>query len=116
MKGYKLNGKFTLGENIADLGGLTIAEKAYKLSLNGAPAPEIDGFTGEQRLFMGWAQVWRRKYREENLLNRIKTDPHSPSEFRANGAVVNIPSFYTAFGVKETDKLFKPEKERITIW
>ena len=116
VKGYKLNGKFTLGENIADLGGLTIAEKAYKLSLNGAPAPEIDGFTGEQRLFMGWAQVWRRKYREENLLNRIKTDPHSPSEFRANGAVVNIPSFYTAFGVKETDKLFKPEKERITIW
>ncbi len=116
VKGYKLNGKFTLGENIADLGGLTIAHKAYRISLGGQPAPVLDGLTGDQRFFMGWAQVWRRQYREENLLNRIKSDPHSPSEFRANGAVVNMPAFYDAFGVVESDKLFKPESERIRIW
>ena len=116
VKGYHLNGKFTLGENIGDLGGLTIAHKAYELSLNGQPAPVIDGLTGDQRFFFGWSQVWRRKYREENLINRTKTDPHSPSEFRANGVVVNVPAFYTAFGVKEGDKLYKPESERIRIW
>jgi putative endopeptidase len=116
VKGYKLNGKFTLGENIADLGGLTIAQKAYHLSLEGKDAPELDGFTGDQRLFMGWAQVWRRNYREQNLIVRIKTDPHSPSEFRANGTPVNVPAFYTAFGVKEGDKMFKPAAERLTIW
>ena len=116
VKGYHLNGKFTLGENIADLGGLTIAAKAYQLALGGKPAPELDGFSGEQRLFMGWAQVWRRKYREENLINRVKTDPHSPSEFRANGTPLNVPSFYAAFGIKPTDKMYKPEDQRITIW
>jgi predicted metalloendopeptidase len=116
IKGYPINGKFTLGENIADLAGLTIAAKAYQLSLGGQPAPVMDGLSGEQRLFMGWAQVWRRKYREENLINRIKTDPHSPSEFRANGTPLNVPSFYSAFGIKETDKMYKPEAERITIW
>ena len=116
VKGYKLNGKFTLGENIGDLGGLTVAHKAYLLSLAGKEAPVIDGYTGDQRFFLGWAQVWRRKYREENLLTRIKTDPHSPSEFRANGTAVNLPSFHTAFGTKEGDKMFKPEAERIIIW
>ena len=116
VKGYHVNGKFTLGENIGDLGGLTVAHKAYVLSLAGKEAPVLDGYTGDQRFFLGWAQVWRRKYREENLLTRIKTDPHSPSEFRANGTVVNLPSFHTAFGTKEGDKLFKPEAERIIIW
>jgi putative endopeptidase len=116
VKGFKLNGKFTLGENIADLGGLTIAHKAYQISLGGQPAPVLDGLTGDQRFFMGWAQVWRRNYREENLLNRIKSDPHSPSEYRCNGVVINMPAFYNAFGVTKADKLYKPESERIRIW
>jgi putative endopeptidase len=116
VKGYRLNGKFTLGENIADLGGLTIAHKAYLLSLGGKPAPVIDGLAGDQRLFIGWAQVWRRVYREENLINRTKTDPHSPSEYRVNGVVINVPAFYPAFGVTAKDKLYKPEAERIRIW
>ncbi|MES2886113.1 MAG: M13-type metalloendopeptidase [Pseudomonadota bacterium] len=116
VKGYFVNGKFTLGENIGDLGGLTVAHKAYVLSLAGKEAPVIDGLTGDQRFFYGWSQVWARKYREENLLTRLKTDPHSPSEFRANGTPVNIPAFYSAFGLKEGDKMFKPEADRITIW
>ena len=116
VKGYFVNGKFTLGENIGDLGGLTVAHKAYLLSLEGKEAPVIDGLTGDQRFFFGWAQIWARKYREENLLTRLKTDPHSPSEQRTNGTPVNVPAFYSAFGVKEGDKMFKPEAERITIW
>jgi len=116
VKGYHVNGKFTLGENIGDLGGLTVAHKAYVLSLGGKEAPVLDGLTGDQRFFYGWSQVWARKYREENLLTRLKTDPHSPSEQRANGTPVNIPAFYSAFGVKEGDKMFKPEADRITIW
>ncbi len=116
VKGYFVNGKFTLGENIGDLGGLTVSHKAYVLSLGGKEAPVIDGLTGDQRFFYGWSQVWARKYREENLLTRLKTDPHSPSEQRANGTPVNIPAFYSAFGVKEGDKMFKPEADRITIW
>lgn len=116
VKGYFVNGKFTLGENIGDLGGLTVSHKAYVLSLGGKEAPVIDGLTGDQRFFYGWSQVWARKYREENLLTRLKTDPHSPSEQRANGTPANIPAFYSAFGVKEGDKMFKPEADRITIW
>lgn len=116
VKGYHVNGKFTLGENIADLGGLTIAHAAYQLSLNGQPAAVIDGLSGDQRFFMGWAQVWRRNYREQNLINRLKTDPHSPSEYRCNGVVSNVPAYYPAFDVKEGDKLFKPDDKRIKIW
>jgi len=116
VPGYHVNGKFTMGENIADLGGLTIAHRAYEISLNGKPGPTLDGMTADQRFFMGWAQVWRRKYREENLLNRLKTDPHSPSEFRCNGVVTNLPSFYAAFDVKEGDKLYKAPDQRIKIW
>lgn len=116
LPGKYVNGKLTLGENIADLSGLSIAYKAYRLSLAGCEAPIIDGLTGDQRFFMGWAQVWRRKYREAELLKRLSTDPHSPSEFRANGPVVNIDAFVKAFGVKPGDKLFKPESERIRIW
>jgi predicted metalloendopeptidase len=116
VKGYHVDGHFTMGENIADLGGLTIAHRAYLLSLGGKQPPVIDGITGEQRFFMGWAQVWRRKYREQNLLTRLKTDPHSPSEYRCNGVVTNLPEFYAAFDVKEGDKLYKTQDQRIKIW
>ncbi|MGQ0701142.1 MAG: M13 family metallopeptidase [Panacagrimonas sp.] len=116
VPGYKLNGKFTLGENIADLGGLTIAHQAYRLSQNGKPGPVIDGMSADQRFFMGWAQAWRRLYRDENLLNRLKTDPHAPSEYRCNGVVVNVPGFYEAFAVKPDDKMYAAPESRIKIW
>ncbi|HEX4871794.1 MAG TPA: M13-type metalloendopeptidase [Nevskiaceae bacterium] len=116
VKGYRVNGKFTLGENIADLGGLTVAHQAYKLSLGGLDGPVIDGLSADQRFFMGWAQVWRRNYREENLLNRLKTDPHSPSEYRCNGVVTHLPGYYAAFEVQETDRLYTAPESRIKIW
>src|SRR5690606_229099 len=88
-----VNGEFTLGENIGDLGGMATAYEAYRLSLDGKPAAEIDGLTGDQRFFMGWGQVWRRLYREPELRKRLVQDPHSPSEFRANGIVSNMDAF-----------------------
>jgi predicted metalloendopeptidase len=111
-----VNGKLTLGENIGDLSGMAIALKAYKLSLAGKTSPVIDGFTGEQRFFFGWAQVWRRKYRDEELTKRLLTDPHSPSEFRANGPSSNIDAFYDAFDVKQGDRMYRPPNERVKIW
>jgi putative endopeptidase len=111
-----INGELTLGENIGDLSGMAVALKAYKLSLGGKAAPEIDGFTGDQRFFLGWAQVWRRKYRDEELLKRLVTDPHSPSEFRANGPASNIDAFYEAFGVKAGDRMYRAPAERVKIW
>jgi len=111
-----INGELTLGENIGDLSGMAVAFKAYKLSLNGQPAPVIDGFTGDQRFFMGWAQVWRRKYRDPELLRRVKVDPHAPSEFRTNGPTSNIDAFYDAFGVKAGDRMYRPQNERVKIW
>jgi putative endopeptidase len=111
-----INGELTLGENIGDLSGMAVAYKAYKLSLEGKPAPEIDGFTGEQRFFLGWAQVWRRKYRDSELLKRLVTDPHSPSEFRVNGPTSNIDAFYDAFAVKPGDRMYRPPTERVKIW
>jgi predicted metalloendopeptidase len=116
LPGKFVNGELTVGENIADLSGLAIAFKAYQLSLEGKESSKIDGYTGEQRFFLGWAQVWRRKYREAELVKRLLTDPHSPSHFRGNGPVVNSDAFYQAFGVKPTDKLFKAEADRIRIW
>jgi predicted metalloendopeptidase len=116
VKGYQVNGAFTIGENIADLAGMTIAYKAYHIALNGKPAPVIDGLSGDQRFFMGWAQVWRRKYREANLVSRLKTDPHSPSEYRCNGVVTNLPGYYEAFEVKPGDKLYKAPEQRIRLW
>ncbi len=116
IKGRYINGEFTVGENIADLGGVTVAHRAYHLSLEGKSAPVIDGFSADQRLFMGWAQIWRRLYREENLLNRLRTDPHAPSEYRTNGVMVNLSEFHRAFEVREGDQLYKPEKQRIKIW
>ncbi|NNF15240.1 MAG: peptidase M13 [Gammaproteobacteria bacterium] len=111
-----VNGEFTLGENIGDLGGLSIALKAYKMSLNGKPAPVLDGFTGEQRVFIGWAQSWLKKSREEALRQQVGTDPHSPAKFRVNGVVRNIPEFYTAFNVAPDSALYLPPKERVKIW
>jgi len=111
-----VNGRLTLGENIADLGGLTIAYYAYKMSLGGKEAPVIDGMTGDQRFFAGWAQVWRRKYRDEELRRRLLTDPHSPSRYRVIGVMPNMSEFYAAFNVKEEDKLYLPENERVKIW
>jgi putative endopeptidase len=111
-----VNGDFTLGENIGDLGGLTIALKAYKVSLDGKPAPVMDGFTGEQRVFLGWAQVWLNKSTDEALRSQVGTDPHSPAKFRVNGVVRNIPEFYTAFNVKPTDSLYIAPEKRVKIW
>ncbi len=111
-----VNGHLTLGENIGDLGGLTIAYKAYQLSLNGQKSPDIDGFTGEQRFFMGWSQIWRRNYRDEELKRRLTTDPHSPSRYRVIGVLSNMPEFYKAFDVKPGDKMYRPEEERVKIW
>ncbi|WP_157274055.1 M13 family metallopeptidase [Pedobacter sp. BAL39] len=111
-----VNGDFTLGENIGDLGGLTIALKAYKASLNGKEAPVMDGFSGEQRVFLGWAQVWLEKSNEQSLRNQVGTDPHSPAKFRVNGVVRNIPEFYTAFNVKPTDSLYLAPEKRVKIW
>lgn len=116
IPGYKVNGQLTLGENIGDLGGLSIAYEAYKLALNGRPAPVLDRYTGEQRLFIGWAQVWARKYREEALIERIKSDPHSPSEYRANGTLENIPAFHEAFNTRPGDGMWKAPEDRVQIW
>jgi len=106
----------TLGENIADNSGISIAYKAYQLSLGGKPAPVINGMTGDQRFFMGFAQVWRGKMREQEAIVRIKTDPHSPGEFRANGSLQNMTPFYKAFDVKEGDKMYLAPMERVSIW
>ena len=111
-----VNGAFTLGENIGDLGGLSIAIKAYKASLNGKEAPVMDGFTGMQRVFLGWGQVWAEKSREEALRNQIASDPHSPALFRINGTVRNIPEFYEAFNIKPTDSLYLAPEKRVKIW
>ncbi len=111
-----VNGELTLGENIADLSGLSIAHKAYRLSLKGKEPPVIEQWTGDQRFFMGWSQVWRRKYRDAEMMRRLLTDPHAPSWYRANGPVINIDAFYEAFNVKPGDALFRPADQRIRIW
>jgi putative endopeptidase len=116
LPGYNVNGKLTLGENIADNSGLAIAYKAYKLSLKGKKAPVIDGLTGEQRFYAGFGQVWRSKMREAAQIQQIKTDPHAPGEFRANGTLKNQPGFYEAFGVKKGDKMYLEPKDRVIIW
>jgi putative endopeptidase len=111
-----VNGEYTLGENIGDLGGISIGLLAYKMSLDGKEPPVIDGFTGVQRVFLGYAQVWRNKYRDEALRNLIQTDPHAPSMYRANGAVRNVPEWYEAFNVTPDDELYLPPEERVKIW
>lgn len=113
---HHVNGAFTVGENIGDLGGLSIALLAYQLSLNGQPAPVIDGLTGVQRVFYGWAQVWRTKAREAEAIRRLAVDPHSPPEFRCNGVIRNMDAFYDAFDVAESDALFLDPSRRVKIW
>ncbi len=115
LPGQKINGEFTLGENIGDLAGLTIAYDAYKTALGGKEAPVIDGMTGDQRFFLGWAQVWRRNYREANLSQRLTTDPHSPSTQRA-WVVRNLDSWYPAFEAKPGQSLYLSPEERVRIW
>lgn len=111
-----VNGKLTLGENIGDLSGVTIAYRAYKKSLNGKEAPVIDGLTGDQRFFMGYAQIWRVKMREKTLRNRVATDSHSPGKFRALGSLSNMPEFYEAFALKESDAMYLAPEKRVKIW
>jgi len=111
-----VNGALTIGENIGDLGGLSIAWKAYLLSLSGEEPPVIDGLTGAQRFFLSWAQAWQLKARDEEVIRLISIDPHSPNEFRCNQIVRNIDEFYETFGVTEQDSLWLDPKERVTIW
>ena len=114
--GHKINGELTIGENIGDLGGLSIAYKAYRIAVgDDRPAP-IDGYTDEQRIFLSWATIWRSKTRTEMLLQRLATDPHSPAECRCNQIVRNIPAFYDAFGITDTDVLWLAEPQRVKIW
>jgi putative endopeptidase len=112
----KVNGAFTLGENIGDLGGCAISFKAYKIALGGKEAPVIDGLTGDQRFFYSYAQAWRGKNRPEETRRRNATDPHSPNEFRCNQILRNIPEFYAAFGVTESDAMWLDPSERVRIW
>ena len=111
-----VNGAYTLGENIGDLGGLSIAIKAYKETLGGKDAPVMDGFTGMQRVFLGWGQVWGEKTREEALRSQIALDPHSPAKYRINGVVRNVPEFYEAFDIKPSDSLYLAPEKRVKIW
>jgi putative endopeptidase len=111
-----VNGRLTMGENIGDLGGLSLAYRAYKLSLNGKPAPVINGTTGDQRFFMAWAQVWRQKIRDEQARQYLTVDPHSPADVRVNAIVRNFDEWYKAFDVKPGDKLYLAPKDRLRIW
>ena len=116
LPGVHLKGKLTMGENIADLSGLQIAYKAWKISLGGKPAPVIDGYTGEQRFYLGFSQVWRERVRDEAMLNQVTSDPHSPGQFRADGASINSDGFHEAFATKPGDKLWKAPADRIRLW
>ena len=116
LKDLHVNGKLTLGENIADLGGITIAHAAYQKSLAGHKAPVIDGFTGEQRFYIGFAQVWRGTTRDAEQRLRIRTDPHSPFEFRTLVPVSNVEAFYKAFDVKPGDKMYRNPTDRVEVW
>jgi putative endopeptidase len=116
VAGFHVNGELTLGENIGDNSGLAIAYKAYRLSLGAKVAPVIDGLTGDERLYLGWVQVWRGKVREAEAIQRTKTDPHSPPAVRGTAPVVNQQGFYAAFGVKEGDKMYLPPERRVNIW
>jgi predicted metalloendopeptidase len=113
---YHVNGALTLGENIGDNSGLAIAYKAYRISLAGHEAPVIDGFTGDQRFYLGWVQVWRGKVREAEAIQRIKTDPHSPPAVRGTAPLRNQAGFYAAFGLRPSDKMYLPPEQRVNIW
>jgi len=114
--GVHVNGKLTMGENIGDMAGLTLAREAYHVSLKGQPAPVLDGYTGDQRIYLGWAQVWRGKSRDDALKQQIASDPHSPGYYRVNGTIRNQPGWYSAFDVKPGDKLYVAPEDRVKIW
>ena len=116
LPGYNVNGELTLGENIADNAGAIMASRAYKIYLKGKPGPVIDGFTAEQRIFMGLSQARKGKARDAALISQVKSDPHSPSEFRVNGSLRNHPGFYEAFDVKPGDKMYLEPKDRVIFW
>jgi predicted metalloendopeptidase len=116
LPGLHINGKATLGENIADLSGLTVAYKAYHLSLHGKPAPAIDGYTGDQRFFLGFGQVWRMKQRASAKRAQILSDPHSPARYRVDGVTRNLAPWYAAFDVKPGDKFYLPPDKRVQLW
>jgi putative endopeptidase len=116
LPGLHINGRLTLGENIGDLGGLSVAHDAYLRSLHGAPAPVLAGLTGDQRFFLSWAQVWRTKQRAEDLRSQVTSNPHSPAKFRINGVVRNVDAWYAAFKVVPGEKLYLPPDERVHIW
>ena len=114
--GHHVNGRLTLGENIGDLAGLTIAYKAYRISLDGKEPEVLDGLTGEQRFFASWAAGWRQVIRQEEAIRRLATDPHSPNEFRTNAIAKNLDPFHEAFDVTEDDGMWMPPAERVSIW
>ena len=116
VAGARVNGRLTLGENIGDLSGVAIAHRAYRRSLGGAPPPVIAGWTGDQRFFLGYAQVWRTQYREPALRQMLLTDSHSPAQYRTNGVLANLQAFYEAFGVREGDGMYLPPERRVKIW
>jgi putative endopeptidase len=116
LPGVKVNGELTMGENIADLGGLTLALDAYHASLKGTPAPQLDGFSGEQRVFLGWAQAWRGKVSDAYVRKQVVDDPHSPRQFRVIGPVRNIDAWYDAFKVMPGDKMYLSPSDRVRIW
>ncbi|WP_439478322.1 M13 family metallopeptidase [Brevundimonas sp.] len=116
LPGFPVQGGLTMGENIGDAAGVAVGLEAYHLSLNGQPAPVLDGVTGDQRFFFGWAQVWQSKYREDALRNQIATDPHSPAEFRVIGPVRNSDAWYDAFDVQPGDKYYLAPEDRVRIW
>jgi putative endopeptidase len=116
VSGFHVNGALTLGENIADIAGIEIAYKAYLASLNGRAPPVIDGMSAEQRFYIGFAQSWLGKRREESTIAQVKSDPHSPEKYRTNGVVVHMPSFYSAFSVKPGDKMYRAPEDRVTLW
>ena len=111
-----MNGDLTMGENIGDMGGISLALDAYHASLKGRPAPVIDGLTGDQRVFLGWAQVWREKIRDEALRQRLVSDPHSPARYRVNGVIRNVDGWYSAFQVQPGDALYVAPADRVRIW
>jgi putative endopeptidase len=116
LPGLNINGRLTLGENIGDLGGLSVAYDAYHRSLHGKPAPVLDGLSGDQRFFLSWAQVWRELARDEALRTQVTSNPHSPAKFRVDGVVRNVDAWYLAFDVKPGDQLYLPPAERVHIW
>ena len=116
VPGLHVDAELTMGENIADLGGILIALDAYHRSLGGAPAPLIDGLTGDQRFFLSYAQSWRDKLTEDEARERLVSNPHSPETYRVNGVVRNVDAWYAAFGVRPGDALYIPPEKRVRIW